>query len=102
MILLCVLALACAAFVVWPLIRFAPDALSREPELFEALEERDRALAALRELEFDHRSGKVVDDDYRSLVRALRLRAADALRQVDAHAWARARRCGRTRRGAVR
>jgi hypothetical protein len=86
MILLCVLALACAAFVVWPLIRYAPDSLSREPDLFEALEERDRALAALRELEFDHRSGKVVDEDYRSLVRTLRLRAASALRQVDAHA----------------
>jgi hypothetical protein len=86
MILLSLLALVCAAFVVWPLIRFAPDTMASEPELFEALEERDRALAALRELEFDHRAGKVVDDDYRTLVRTLRLRAAEALRSVDARA----------------
>ncbi len=43
-------------------------------------EERDRALAALKELEFDHRTGKVSDDDYRELVGALRQRAAETLR----------------------
>jgi hypothetical protein len=86
MIVLLLLMLPCAAFVCWPLIRLAPDKMETEPELFEALEERDRALAALRELEFDHRAGKVVDDDYRALVRTLRLRAAEALRTVDAHA----------------
>jgi hypothetical protein len=43
-------------------------------------EERDRALAALKELEFDHRTGKVSDDDYRELVGVLRLRAAETLR----------------------
>ena len=38
------------------------------------------ALAALKELEFDHRTGKVSDDDYRELVGTLRQRAAEALR----------------------
>jgi hypothetical protein len=47
-------------------------------------EERDRALAALKELEFDHRTGKVSDEDYRSLVGSLRRAAADALRALDA------------------
>lgn len=84
--LLSLLLLACATFVAWPLIRFAPDKLATDPDLFEALEERDRALSALRELEFDHRSGKIGDEDYRGLVRTLRLRAADALKTVDAHA----------------
>ena len=46
-------------------------------------EERDRALAALKELEFDHRTGKVSDEDYRSLVGELRKAAADALRALD-------------------
>ena len=86
MIVMLLLALPCAAFVCWPLIGLAPDKMESEPELFEAFEERDRALAALRELEFDHRAGKIVDEDYRTLVRTLRLRAAEALRTVDAHA----------------
>jgi hypothetical protein len=43
-------------------------------------EERDRALAALKELEFDHRTGKVSDEDYRRLVGVLRQRAAETLR----------------------
>ena len=47
-------------------------------------EERDRSLAALKELEFDHTTGKVSDEDYRSLVGPLRRAAADALRAIDA------------------
>lgn len=47
-------------------------------------EERDRALAALRELEADHRAGRVSDVDYRALVGPLRREAALALRQLDA------------------
>ena len=50
----------------------------------ELVEERDRALAALKELEFDHRTGKIADDDYRQLVRPLRQAAASALRALDA------------------
>src|SRR5437773_1723029 len=46
-------------------------------------EQRDRALAALKELEFDHRTGKVSDEDYRRLVGELRRAAADALRALD-------------------
>ena len=55
-----------------------------ERERIELAEERDRTLAALKELEFDHRTGKVSDDDYRELVGPLRRRAADALRALDA------------------
>ena len=47
------------------------------------VEERDRALAALKELEFDHRTGKVDDVDYRELVGPLRQAAAAALRALD-------------------
>ena len=47
------------------------------------IEERDRALAALKELEFDHRTGKVDDADYRELVGPLRQAAAGALRALD-------------------
>ncbi len=50
----------------------------------EAEEARDRALAALRELEADHRAGRVSDDDYRSVIGAVRRDAAEALRTLDA------------------
>ena len=45
-------------------------------------EERDRALAALKELEFDHRTGKLSDADYRELVGTSRRRAAAALQAL--------------------
>ena len=47
-------------------------------------EERDRALAALKELEFDHRAGKIDDADYRALVGPLRRAAAEAIQALDA------------------
>ena len=60
----------------------------REPRsraaALELAEERDRALAALKELEFDHRTGKLTDADYRELVGPYRRRAAAALRALDA------------------
>ena len=49
----------------------------------ELAEERDRALAALKELEFDHRTGKIGDEDYRELVAPLRRRAAEVLRALE-------------------
>ncbi len=55
---------------------------AQERRRLELLERRDRALAALKELEFDHRSGKISDEDYRSLVGALRRQAAEALRAL--------------------
>ena len=60
-------------------------------------EERDRALDALKELEFDHRTGKVSDDDYRRLVGPLRRRAAETLRALEPRAEA--RHASVTRRG---
>ena len=47
-------------------------------------EERDRALAALKELEFDHRTGKITDEDYRRDLGPLRQAAAAALRRLEA------------------
>jgi hypothetical protein len=85
-----VLAVACVLLVARPFLRDpAPtddrlDAPEPQEELREALaEERDRALAALKELEFDHRTGKISDEDYRELVGPLRRRAAEALKALD-------------------
>jgi hypothetical protein len=89
-ILALVLALACVFFVARPFLREpAPedDRLAEQPpaerERMRLAEERDRALAALKELEFDHRTGKISDADYRALVTPLRRQAAEALRALE-------------------
>ena len=64
-----------------------PDALRRRQ--LELAEERDRALAALKELELDHRTGKISDEDYRALVGPLRREAAEALRALEPRTVAR-------------
>jgi len=85
-----VLAVACVLLVARPFLRDpAPkddrlDAPEPQEEMRVALaEERDRSLAALKELEFDHRTGKISDEDYRELVGPLRRRAAEALKALD-------------------
>jgi hypothetical protein len=47
------------------------------------MERRDAAYAGLRDLEQDHRTGKVGDEDYQSERRRLRAEAAGALRGLD-------------------
>jgi hypothetical protein len=79
------LAVAAVWFVARPFLGRETDASPAEPppERLALEEERDRALAALKELEFDHRTGKISDDDYRSLVGDLRRDAAEALKALD-------------------
>ena len=48
-----------------------------------AAEERDRALAALKELEADHRAGRISDDDYREVVGADPPRGGRGARALD-------------------
>jgi hypothetical protein len=84
-------ALIAVAAVVIVALPFLRD--TGEPELIDdpgserillLIEERDHALAALKELEFDHRTGKLDDTDYRASVGALRRAAAEALQALDA------------------
>jgi hypothetical protein len=82
-----VLAVAAVLLVAWPFLRepvAADDRLEGPPDArLPLVEERDRALAALKELEFDHRTGKIDDADYRALLGPLRRDAAAALRSLD-------------------
>jgi hypothetical protein len=83
------LAAACVVLVALPYLRepaAEADALDEagaiEQRQLELAEVRDRALGALKELEFDHRTGKVSDEDYRALVGPLRREAATALQAL--------------------
>ena len=91
MIALILGALVAVAAVVIVALPFLRD--NGEPELIDdpgsekillLIEERDRALAALKELEFDHRAGLIDDADYRASVGPLRRAAAAALQALDA------------------
>jgi hypothetical protein len=86
-----VLAVVAVVFVARPFLREPAPASDRLDELapearrrLALAEERDRALAALKELEFDHRTGKVSDEDYRAQIGPLRRSAAEALRALEA------------------
>lgn len=91
LVLAALLAVASVVVVALPFLRDpepVSDALDEldpdETHRLELVEERDRALAALKELEFDHRTGTVSDEDYRSLVGPLRREAAAALQALEA------------------
>jgi cytochrome c-type biogenesis protein CcmI len=81
LVLAALLAAAVVVFVAVPFLRADEPEVVAEPEqeALAAAEERDRALAELKELEFDHRTGKITDEDYRALVQPLRRRAAQSL-----------------------
>ena len=84
------LAVAAVAFVARPFLA-EPDAeddrlgglTPAEQERLQLLERRDRALGALKELEFDHRTGKIADADYTASVGPLRREAAEAMRALE-------------------
>jgi hypothetical protein len=89
LLLAATLAVACVVLVALPFLR-EPDPESdaldelddEERRHLALLEARDRALSALRDLEFDHRTGTVSDDDYRAQVGPLRRGAAAALQAL--------------------
>jgi hypothetical protein len=82
------IAVAAVVLVSLPFLLGTDDSLDvptdREEQRLELIDERDRALAALKELEFDHRAGTIDDDEYRALVGPLRRAAAAALQALDA------------------
>lgn len=89
LLLAAALAVACVVAVALPFLREPEpesDALEElddeERRRLELLETRDRALSALRDLEFDHRTGTVSDEDYRAQVGALRRDVAAALQAL--------------------
>ena len=90
LVLAALLAVGCVVLVALPFLREpAPESDSlgeldeEERRRLELLEARDRALAALKELEFDHRTGTISDEDYRRLVGPLRREAAQALQALE-------------------
>jgi hypothetical protein len=84
--LLVLVVLAVVAVVVaWPLYRVArPTASAGERSEVEALEAaKDAKLREIRDSELDYRTGKLSEEDWRTIDAQLRAEAADLLRQLD-------------------
>ena len=93
LVLAALLAVVCVVVVAFPFLKEPEpesDSLDEldegERRRLELLESRDRSLAALKELEFDHRTGTISDDDYRTLVGPLRREVASALQALGGEA----------------
>jgi hypothetical protein len=85
-VLVAAVALLLIAAVGWPLIRPAVGESSAPPpdeERARLEEDVERSLAAIREIEFDHRAGHLSDADFATLDGAERARTADLLRRLD-------------------
>ena len=83
------LAVACVVAVALPFLRepepesdASTSSTTTSGDTLELLEARDRALSALKDLEFDHRTGTVSDDDYRAQIGPLRRDVAPALQAL--------------------
>ncbi len=83
-----VLGLPAAAFALWPLMRArgrpAPLLPLPTDERDQLMEAKRVALAALRELDFEHGAGHVSDSDYSELRARYEAEAAETLRALDA------------------
>jgi hypothetical protein len=77
-------ALLAITFVVWPLWRAPQMALVDEDSvLSELIQRKDVALASIREIEFDHQTGKLNADDFQRINSRLRQQAIVFLRQIE-------------------
>ena len=77
---------ATMAYVGWPLIH--PLLSEDEPSVRERkrkalAEEKERLIGALRDLDHDHRTGKLDDADHATLTARLKQQAAEVLKDID-------------------
>ncbi|MCB0882937.1 MAG: hypothetical protein KDC33_12080 [Thermoleophilia bacterium] len=71
-------------FIAWPVLAGAGGTVV-DPAAVDPVDEAlDRSLDAIREIEFDHATGHLSDEDYRALDAEERNRALDLLRRRDA------------------
>lgn len=79
-----VIVLLAAFFVAWPLLQDAPAA-SEVPDTYEGTPEhqKEQALVAIREADFDHQTGKLSDEDHAALRAELETRALSAMAEIE-------------------
>lgn len=77
--------LLAAFFIAWPLLGDVPATPAPAADTREGTPEHDKeqALLAIREADFDHRTGKLSDEDYASLRAELETRALNAMAAIE-------------------
>lgn len=75
-----VLAIAAMAFVLWPLFRDSDESLIAPVGRLPVSSRRERAVDALREIEFDRATGKLSEADYAALKTRYTTEAVAAMR----------------------
>jgi hypothetical protein len=83
LILLVVLILLAMAFMVAPLRNPMLRGRRKTTRLEELQGEKTRTLEMIRDLEFDHDTGKVLEDDYRSSAEGYRAQAMQIMKEMD-------------------
>lgn len=72
-------------YVVWPLLRSDADQpIQTLDDSLELIQQKDVALRAIKELEFDLQTGKLSQEDFTRLNYELRQRAIALIRRIDA------------------
>lgn len=84
LILALLISLAALFYVIGPLVAKQPPLLQVEDErLTDLLARKDRAVRAIKELEFDHQVGKIDAEDYQRLNQRLSRQAITLIQQVE-------------------
>jgi hypothetical protein len=76
------------SFVIWPLLGGPLGAkrtvlVDEAGPLTELMQRKDMLLLSIKELEFDHQTGKLSDEDFQRLDQRLRQQAIGLLRQIE-------------------
>lgn len=86
-VIIAVISVALVALVAWPLMARAGSDSAPAEHMDDRLaieEELQRSLDSIREIEMDHRSGNLSDEDFAALDRDERARAVELMRRRDA------------------
>lgn len=77
----------CLLVVLWPFLSTRRDSVARNGHLNGEMErliaQRDAIYATIRDLDFDYRTGKLTDEDYRTQREAWVARGVDVLKALD-------------------
>ena len=84
-VLIAIMVVGVIAFIAYPLFSTPEGKITETPDALDVLiAQRDSAYDAIRDLDFDFQLGKLSQTDYAPLREKYKMRAVDALKQIDA------------------